>query len=171
MVPGELMVVSRWRWLWYRVHWKLEAVATVDAVGKILAANDNFLPLFGYRKEDLLGMSRASLRGSGGRTITTYNRPGVFARRSLQPLPGDSWLMRCAVWWCGGLTAGQNVNILMPSPYHEHHHEYMNRYLQTREPRILGKGKRMVHAKHKDGYVRVPWTLGPGGLAGTSLRS
>src|SRR5262245_17596193 len=45
---------------------------------------------------------------------------------------------------------GQNVNILMPSPYHEEHDAYMSRYLTTGERRIIGIG-REVSGKRRDG--------------------
>ncbi|MDE2166920.1 MAG: PAS domain S-box protein [Alphaproteobacteria bacterium] len=45
---------------------------------------------------------------------------------------------------------GQNVKILMPSPYHEQHDAYINRYLTTGERRIIGIG-RVVTGQRKDG--------------------
>src|SRR6266850_1999493 len=35
---------------------------------------------------------------------------------------------------------GQNINMLMPSPYREAHDSYLLRYLQTGEPHIIGIG-------------------------------
>lgn len=47
---------------------------------------------------------------------------------------------------------GNKINILMPNPYKEEHDGYMNRYLQTKEARIIGIG-REVHGQRKDGSI------------------
>src|SRR5262249_58180091 len=39
---------------------------------------------------------------------------------------------------------GQNVNILMPSPYRERHDSYIEHYLDTGERRIIGIGRGVV---------------------------
>ncbi len=45
---------------------------------------------------------------------------------------------------------GQDVTILMPSPYRNEHDAYLSRYLQTGEKRIIGIG-REVRGRRKDG--------------------
>jgi two-component system, LuxR family, sensor kinase FixL len=45
---------------------------------------------------------------------------------------------------------GHNVSLLMPSPFREEHDQYVERFLATREPKIIGFG-REVEALRKDG--------------------
>ena len=50
---------------------------------------------------------------------------------------------------CGELV-GENVRILMPSPYREAHDAHLARYRETREKRVIGIG-RVVVGRRKDG--------------------
>lgn len=53
---------------------------------------------------------------------------------------------------------GRNVNMLMPSPFHEAHDSYLARFLETREPQVIGIG-RQVEGLRKNGEV-FPLHLG-----------
>ena len=48
---------------------------------------------------------------------------------------------------------GKNVSLLMPSPHHEIHDNYIQNYLKTGEKKIIGTAARELEAKRKDGSV------------------
>jgi len=65
-------------------------------------------------------------------------------------------------------TIGQNVKILMPSPYREGHDGYLDRYRQTGERRIIGVG-RVVVGERKDGST-FPMELAVGEMKSNNRR-
>jgi two-component system, LuxR family, sensor kinase FixL len=63
---------------------------------------------------------------------------------------------------------GQNVKMLMPSPYRENHDEYLARYLETGDRRIIGIG-RVVVGERKDGTT-FPMELAVGEMRSNDQR-
>jgi len=55
---------------------------------------------------------------------------------------------------------GKNVNVLMPSPYHEEHDAYMQRYLTTGEKRIIGIGREVTGLRHDGTTFPVHLSVG-----------
>lgn len=53
---------------------------------------------------------------------------------------------------------GKNVKMLMPAPYKAEHDSYLSNYLESRNPKVIGKG-RQVEGKKKNGSV-FPMDLG-----------
>jgi len=64
--------------------------------------------------------------------------------------------------------AGQNIKMLMPSPYRENHDGYLERYLRTGEKRIIGVG-RVVVGERRDGST-FPMELSVGEMRSSNQR-
>ncbi len=63
---------------------------------------------------------------------------------------------------------GQNIKVLMPSPYRENHDSYLKRYLDTGERRIIGIG-RVVVGERQDGST-FPMELSVGEMKSSDRR-
>lgn len=60
---------------------------------------------------------------------------------------------------------GRNVSLLMPEPDRSRHDGYLRRYVETRQPHVIGIG-RLVDAQHRDGTT-FPASLAIGQIGGT----
>jgi two-component system sensor kinase FixL len=63
---------------------------------------------------------------------------------------------------------GQNIKIMMPSPYREEHDGYLDRYIRTNEARIIGIG-RVVVGQRRDGST-FPMELAVGEMRSNNQR-
>lgn len=70
--------------------------------------------------------------------------------------------------WAAADVIGQNVKMLMPSPYRDQHDDYLMRYHQTGERRIIGIG-RVVMGQRRDGTT-FPMELAVGETALAGVR-
>jgi len=64
---------------------------------------------------------------------------------------------------------GQNVKMLMPSPYHDQHDGYIARYLKTGEKRIIGIGREVVGRRKNGTTFAMYLSVGEGQLDGKAI--
>ena len=67
-----------------------------------------------------------------------------------------------------GETMGENVSMLMPSPFKEMHNSYIQRYIKTGEAHIIGIGREVI-GRRKDGTT-FPMDLAVSEVNGTDTR-
>jgi len=64
---------------------------------------------------------------------------------------------------------GQNVSMLMPSPYRDEHDQYIDRYQKTHERRIIGIGREVFGQRKIGSIFPMYLSVGEGKLEGESL--
>src|ERR1043165_8136110 len=64
---------------------------------------------------------------------------------------------------------GQNVNMLMPSPYREEHDGYLQHYRTTGERRIIGIGRAVVGLRKDGSAFPMYLSVGEGSLGGQAI--
>jgi len=68
--------------------------------------------------------------------------------------------------YTGQEAIGQNVSMLMPSPYHEEHDGYLERYLREGQPRIIGIGREVTGRHHDGSTFPLQLSVGEMSIAG-----
>ncbi len=105
--------------------------------------------------EEALRHSEAKLRATFETVvdgIITINEAGIITAVN----PAAEQLFGYA----SGQLAGRNVQEVMPEPYASEHADYVQRYLETGQPRVIGRGREVV-GRHKDGTI-IPLQLSVG---------
>lgn len=167
------LVVSALRHLEWRAFGQLALAASLLALVLFLAARDGARRL---RQADALRRTNEQLETEithRGRDLSEANArlrsiidsavDGIIvidARGQIESFnPGAERLFGYAE----SDVIGRNVNLLMPSPYHEEHDSYLQRYLATGQAKIIGIG-REVTGRRWDGTM-FPLHLSVGEMA------
>jgi two-component system sensor kinase FixL len=68
--------------------------------------------------------------------------------------------------WSAAELIGRNASVLMPSPYHEEHDGYLQRYLTTGERRIIGIGREVSGLRRDGTEFPIDLSVGEGAIDG-----
>jgi PAS domain S-box-containing protein len=120
-----------------------------ERTAELRASNERLEAEVGQRRktESALRESEERLRAivdTAVDAIVTIDASGVI--RSVNPATERLF------GYGAGEMIGNNVKMLMPSPYREEHDIYIQRYFETGERRIIGIGREMA-GRHKDGSI------------------
>ncbi|WP_168209713.1 PAS domain S-box protein [Chromobacterium paludis] len=64
---------------------------------------------------------------------------------------------------------GRNVKMLMPSPYHEEHDDYLQRYLREGAPRVIGQGREVIARRKDQSVFPIHLSVGEMSVAGERM--
>ena len=84
------------------------------------------------------------------RTILNNTVDGIITINDRGIIETFNPAAECLFGYSESEAIGQNVNILMPDPWHSEHDQYLQTYLHTGEEKIIGKG-REVTGRRKNG--------------------
>ena len=142
LVTGQMPTDSAEAVLW--IGWAVVLFATCFLTGRITNDARRHHAAMRDRHEQLRAILETAIEG-----IITIDTRGLMlsanpaAERIFGYLPGE--------------LVGRRVNELMPEPDRSQHDGYLNNYLRTRQPKIIGIGREVVGLR-KDG-TRVPLDL------------
>lgn len=71
--------------------------------------------------------------------------------------------------WRADEVLGRNINMLMPEPFHSHHDQYLARYLQTGEARIIGRGREVTGLRRNGEHFPMRLAIGEVRIDGQPL--
>ncbi|MGM0679129.1 MAG: PAS domain S-box protein [Pseudomonadota bacterium] len=97
---------------------------------------------------------QAELRGQAERTTAIFENimDGMITINEYGAIESFNPAAEAIFGYTLDEVVGQNVNMLMPNPYHDAHDGYLQNYRKTRQARIIGIG-REVEGRRKDGSL------------------
>ncbi len=136
----------------------MERVQNLQKIAIIVAAL--FIALVGclvwlwWRKQAVKQLAQAQLRDSATRVQTIFNTvvDGIITINERGIVETINPAAEQVFGYTAAEVVGQNINMLMPEPFHSQHDGYLEQYCATGEAHVIGIG-REVSGKRKDGSI------------------